>query len=376
MGSREHARRGHVVAIACPGDGELARRAREGGAHRVRRLRLPQAETRRVARARRRAPAPGDRDLPARSSSTRTARRTRGPRSSPTASADRAVPHLLTRHNSKRVADNAANRWLYRRGLDRLVVVSRGVLERYEAFFRRGVLDPARVPVIPSSIDFARYDAALDPARLRAELGSGCRRADRRTGGPARSRQGTGRPRPRVRRGPREAPHAAHLVYVGTGTQEPALRALAAEDGPDRARSFPRLPQRRTEPHRRRSTSPSSPSSTATPSPASVRKPCTCAGPSSSRHRRVCAKWLTTGKDRRVVRPAMRTPLERAIVAALDDPAGLRRRWESVRERSCGHAKPRRARGPAYEKALRGPRQRGEAGTLAASAQHSPSRSG
>ena len=82
------------------------------------------------------------------------------------------LPHVLTRHNSKRVTAGAANRWLYGRAIDLLVVVSRGVLERYEEFFRRGILDAGSVPVIPSSIDFPRYDVPLDRDGARRELGA------------------------------------------------------------------------------------------------------------------------------------------------------------------------------------------------------------
>ena len=163
MGSRELARRGHAVAIAAPGDGVLARRAREAGIevfggfgfHKPRRV-LSFArdvrELRRVIRAFR--PqllhSHGSQDT----WTTIFANRFGGP----------GLPHVLTRHNSKRVSCHAANRWLYGRALDLLVVVSAGVLERYDAFVRRGLLDPARIPIIPSSIDFARYDAPLDGA--------------------------------------------------------------------------------------------------------------------------------------------------------------------------------------------------------------------
>jgi glycosyltransferase involved in cell wall biosynthesis len=81
------------------------------------------------------------------------------------------IPHLLTRHNTKRVKDSRINRYLLGRALDRLIVVSGGVLERYEPFVRRGLLDPARVPVIHSSIRFEDFEGPRDGERVRREAG-------------------------------------------------------------------------------------------------------------------------------------------------------------------------------------------------------------
>jgi glycosyltransferase involved in cell wall biosynthesis len=77
---------------------------------------------------------------------------------------------VFTRHNSKAVATHALNRWLYRR-VDRLIVVSRSVLERYESFFRRGDLDPVRVSVIHSAYRADLFHPGLDVARARTDLG-------------------------------------------------------------------------------------------------------------------------------------------------------------------------------------------------------------
>jgi len=229
MGSREHARRGHTVAIAAPGDGELARRARDAGltvygAFGFHKPRRAVSLARDVARLRT-VMASFAPDLLHSHGSQDTwtaafANRFGGP----------GIPHLMTRHNSKRVADNPANRWLYRRGIDRLVAVSGGVLERYEAFFRRGVLDPARVPVIPSSIDFARYDAPLDPGRLRGELGIDA--ASPIVGQVGRLVRDKGQDvLIRAFADVLAARPAAHLVLAGTGTQEQPLRALASGTG-------------------------------------------------------------------------------------------------------------------------------------------------
>jgi len=81
------------------------------------------------------------------------------------------MPLLLTRHNTKPVRFNRTNRWLYRRGIDRLVVVSRASLEAYRAFFAADVLKREDVAVIHSSVDLGRFAALADPSALRAELG-------------------------------------------------------------------------------------------------------------------------------------------------------------------------------------------------------------
>jgi glycosyltransferase involved in cell wall biosynthesis len=80
-------------------------------------------------------------------------------------------PILLTRHNTKPVRFHFFNRWLYRRGIDRLVVVSGGALENYRRFFDDGVLAASEVSVIHSSIDIERFSRAPSPTKIRAELG-------------------------------------------------------------------------------------------------------------------------------------------------------------------------------------------------------------
>ena len=79
---------------------------------------------------------------------------------------------VLTRHNTKRVRDSAANRWLYRR-IDHLIVVDDSVLTGYEPFFRRGDLDRRAVTVIPSAYRTELFHEGIDGARVRAELGAG-----------------------------------------------------------------------------------------------------------------------------------------------------------------------------------------------------------
>jgi glycosyltransferase involved in cell wall biosynthesis len=329
MASREHARRGHTVAIAAPGDGELARRAREAGlpvhgAFGFHKPRRAVSLARDVARLRR---VIGEfrPDLLHSHGSQDTwtaafANRFGGP----------GFPHLMTRHNSKRVVDSAANRWLYGRALDRLVVVSGGVLERYEAFFRRGVLDPARVPIIPSSIDFARYDGPLDPERLRRELGA-------EAGAPLIGQVGRLvrdkgqdvliRALPEIL----AARPAARLVLVGTGTQEAPLRALAA--GLGLAERVHILGFRNDVPDLTAALDVSVLASVdCDASPAAVKEAMYLRRPVVVTDIGGLREMVEDGLTGRVVPPADPDALARAILALLDDPSGAAAMGARARE--------------------------------------------
>lgn len=87
--------------------------------------------------------------------------------------AGRTAPLVFTRHNTKRVRDHVFNRRLYAREVDHLIAVSRSVLERYQAFFRKGVLTPERVSVVPSAYRPDRFHPGVSGVRVRAELGLG-----------------------------------------------------------------------------------------------------------------------------------------------------------------------------------------------------------
>lgn len=78
---------------------------------------------------------------------------------------------VFTRHNTKRVRAHAANRWLYRRQIDHLIVASRSVLERYAALLEDGSLAMDRVSVVHSAYRTDRFHPGLDGRRVRAELG-------------------------------------------------------------------------------------------------------------------------------------------------------------------------------------------------------------
>ncbi len=165
---RELSARGHRVILAVPGEGRPARQAREAGIEVFGEVRFRPAgrvldllhDVRALARLFREVRpdvvhSHGSQDTWA------------------VAIAHRFLPgtppfvHLLTRHNTKRVRDSLANRWLYRRGLDGLAVVAREVLDRYRPLVERGALDPVAVPVLPSAL---RPDLRLDPPPDRGAL--------------------------------------------------------------------------------------------------------------------------------------------------------------------------------------------------------------
>jgi glycosyltransferase involved in cell wall biosynthesis len=82
-------------------------------------------------------------------------------------------PILLTRHNTKRVRFHFSNRWLYRRGIQRVVVVSRAALENYRRFLNAGILTERDLPIIHSCIDLDRFAKQPQPEKVREELGVG-----------------------------------------------------------------------------------------------------------------------------------------------------------------------------------------------------------
>ncbi len=82
-------------------------------------------------------------------------------------------PILMTRHNTKNVHFHFFNRWLYRRGVDRLVLVSRAALENYRRFFDAGILLASDIPIIHSCVDIERFAAPPHSTKIREELDVG-----------------------------------------------------------------------------------------------------------------------------------------------------------------------------------------------------------
>lgn len=170
--SRELLRRGHRVVIAAPAGSALARRAAAAGIAACTDVRF--RKTNRLLSFLRDATVLG-----------RLARaekfdmlHTHGSQDTwATVAACRlfglSQPILMTRHNTKPVRFDRVNRWLYGRGVDRLVVVSRAALETYRRFFEAGVLKPEDIAVIHSCVDLERFDEPARPEKLRAEIGVG-----------------------------------------------------------------------------------------------------------------------------------------------------------------------------------------------------------
>ena len=217
--------RGHLVTLAAPRGSILARRARESGVPTLEEaaFRKPKhlisaiRDVRAVAAHLRAVPydlidSHGSQDL----WTIVLARRLAGVQ----------TPLVLTRHNTKPVADHLFNRWLLRH-VTYLMVVSDSVLPRYEPFFRRGDLDRRRVAVVHSSYPPERFRPGLDGGAVRASLGLadaqplvgviGRLVSDKAQDDFLRAAALLRERRPDVR-----------FVLVGTGTSEGALRAQAA----------------------------------------------------------------------------------------------------------------------------------------------------
>ena len=86
----------------------------------------------------------------------------------PAAWAAGRLPFVVSRRVDFRVAAHAASRWKYRLPVDRYLCISRPVME----VMRAGGVDPARLALVPSGIDFATLELEAAPGRdLRAWLG-------------------------------------------------------------------------------------------------------------------------------------------------------------------------------------------------------------
>ncbi len=169
MVCRRLAERGHEVLIAAP-EGELTRRARAAGLPVESRFsfRPPARAISFVADVRRLAGllregrfdvlhTHGSQDTWAGAVARSLTRRPR--------------VFLATRHNSKRVRFNAANRWLYGRALDHLVLVAGSLRDQFEAFIRAGLLGEERITVLHSAYRTDLFRDRADAARARRDLG-------------------------------------------------------------------------------------------------------------------------------------------------------------------------------------------------------------
>jgi glycosyltransferase involved in cell wall biosynthesis len=327
---RELGRRGHGAVIGAPSDSEICRRARALG--------LPTFEECRFLKPRRVLSFLGDARALAEYARQRRPDivHATGSQDVWTAALARrwcGLPYalVLTRHNTKRVAWNAANRWLYGRGIDRLAVVSRTVLERYETYIRRGILDPGRVAVLPPSPWFEEFEGDLDPAAMRRELGAS--EADLLIGVigrlvPDKGQDDLLRAAVEVRR---RLPQARFLL-VGTGTWEAHLRGLARALGLEDAARF--LGFRRDAPRITAALDLSVlPSVDCDASPTVVKEAMLLGKPVVATSIGGAKEILEDGVSGRIVPPRRPDLLAEAIVAVLSDREAARRMGAAGRER-------------------------------------------
>ncbi len=230
------AARGHDVVIAAPSGSMLAQRSREAGLptleslafHKTNHLVCAARDARRLAAHLQSTPydlidAHGSQDL----WTTVVARALSGTR----------VPLVFTRHNTKRVRDHFANRWLYGRAIDHLIVASRTVLARYRLFLERGQLTPGRISIVHSSYRADRFHPGVDGNPLRAELGIAPDTPLVGVIGRLVHDKGQDDLLRATARVLEQRPDTVFLL-VGTGTFEPELRALAGSLGVSTAVRF------------------------------------------------------------------------------------------------------------------------------------------
>jgi len=142
-----------------------------------------------------------------------------------------AIPLIYTRHNTKRVAFHPLNRFLYRRLVNHLIVVSASVLERYEPFLRRGDLSRERISVVHSSYWEERFHPGVKPAPIRGDLGvSGEEALLVGVVGRLVLDKGGSFFLKAAARIASEVP-SARFLFVGRGTEEERLRGEAASLG-------------------------------------------------------------------------------------------------------------------------------------------------
>ena len=231
-------------------------------------------------------------------------------------------PLIFTRHNTKRVAPHRFNRWLYRR-VDHLIVVSGSILERYRPFFDRGDLERDRVSIVHSAYRPDRFHPGIDGSALRAALGIGA--ATPLVGAVGRLVPDKGQDdllraaAVILRRRP-----DARFVLVGTGTAEPALRALAAALGIESACLF--LGFRDDVPAITAALTVAVLASVdCDASPAVLKEALACGVPAVATDIGGASEILRPGETGLVVPPRRPDELARAVLALLDDPEGALR---------------------------------------------------
>jgi len=162
-------RRGHGVIVAAP-PGELSRRARQAGLRVEDRFsfRPPARLVSFTSDVRRLAGLIREERI--------DVLHTHGSQDTWAGAAARALtgaPSLFvaTRHNTKPVRFSAANRYLYGRALDHVILASESVRERFAPFVSAGVMPAKKMTAVHSAYRTGMFHEAVEPGRLRAELG-------------------------------------------------------------------------------------------------------------------------------------------------------------------------------------------------------------
>jgi glycosyltransferase involved in cell wall biosynthesis len=230
-------------------------------------------------------------------------------------------PLVFTRHNTKRVAAHAVNRWLYRQ-VDHLIVVSGSVLARYSPFRDRGDLPADRVSIVHSAYRPDRFHGGLGSPAVRTALGAGA--GARLVGTVGRLVPDKGQDDllraavPILRRHP-----GTLFLLVGTGTAEPMLRRLADQLGVAAAVRF--LGFRDDVPAITAALDVAVlPSVDCDASPAVLKEALACGVPAVATDIGGAAEILRDGETGTVVPPRDPDRLAAAILSLLDDPGRAR----------------------------------------------------
>ena len=236
---------------------------------------------------------------------------------------------VATRHNSKRVRFNAANRYLYGRGLDHLVLAAGGIRSQFARFFEEGLLDEGKISVVHSAYRIDRFLDGIDPAGVRQELNLGARRPV--IGVMARLARDKGHTylfqAMETIRG--EHPEALLLV-AGMGPEQEELRREVTRRGLERSVMF--LGFRDDIPQVTALLDLSVlPSVGCDASSASIKEAMALGVPVVATHIGGAREILQDGKTGLVVPPGKATALAGAILSLLNDPARARAMGEAGR---------------------------------------------
>ena len=76
--------------------------------------------------------------------------------------------YVRTKHNIFPIRNTVFNRWLYRKSLDKIIVVAKSVARNLEDI---GWWDQESIAIIPAEVDITRFDDSISGEKVRAEFG-------------------------------------------------------------------------------------------------------------------------------------------------------------------------------------------------------------